>query len=212
MSTETLEVKLYEVLESYNLTLNQATGIVDDIIRYLPNLNPNSEMNNKVNIPFVNNVLNRPFYSSDGAAGFDITAFGVKRVGKTELKEEKILKDGFRLPINKPVLISTRLRVQIPDGYEMQIRPRSGLALFHGISVVNSPGTVDSDYRGEVGVILIQHGNFWDWLFRRGYKLTFNERIAQGVITKVSRANFFKRTHLSSSDRGQGGFGSTGKK
>lgn len=101
------------------------------------------------------------------------------------------------------MLIPTRLAVSVPSGYEAQIRPRSGLALHYGIGMVNSPGTIDSDYRGEIGVILVNWGAE-PFLIRRG------DRIAQMIITKVYRADFVEVDSLDQTSRGPGGFGHTG--
>lgn len=129
-----------------------------------------------------------PKYQTKGAAGFDLHAI-----------EGGILGAGCR------TLIKTGLAVEVPEGYELQVRPRSGLALNNGISVVNSPGTVDCDFRGEVGVILINHGvEFFQW--KPG------DRIAQAVIAKVEHADIEVVETLSETERGEGGFGSTNKK
>ncbi len=101
------------------------------------------------------------------------------------------------------VLIPTGIRVAIPGGYEWQIRPRSGLALKHGITVLNSPGTIDSDYRGPVGVILINHGTK-SFTVRRG------DRIAQAVLARVESVEMEVVAELSETERGEGGFGHTG--
>lgn len=130
-----------------------------------------------------------PTYASEEAAGADLRA---------ALKEPLVL-----LPGNS-CLIPTGLRLALPVGYELQIRPRSGLALKHGISVLNSPGTVDSDYRGEVGVILINHG-LHPFTVERGM------RVAQAVVTPVTRARFtIAQSPLQVSARGTGGFGHSG--
>jgi dUTP pyrophosphatase len=104
----------------------------------------------------------------------------------------------------KYALIPTGLTIALPAGYEAQVRPRSGLAAKHGVSVLNAPGTVDADYRGEIGVLLINHGDA-PFPVRRG------ERIAQMVIAAVVRAELAPVTSLSATDRGGGGFGSTGR-
>jgi len=104
----------------------------------------------------------------------------------------------------KYALIPTGLTIGLPEGYEAQIRPRSGLAAKHGVTVLNAPGTVDADYRGEIGVLLINHGDT-PFLVRRG------ERIAQMVIAAVVRAEFALVASLSATERGGGGFGSTGR-
>ena len=104
----------------------------------------------------------------------------------------------------KYALIPTGLTIALPAGYEAQVRPRSGLAAKHGVTVLNAPGTVDADYRGEIGVLLINHGDA-PFPVRRG------ERIAQMVIAAVVRAEFIPAASLSATDRGGGGFGSTGR-
>ncbi|TLX77109.1 dUTP diphosphatase [Labilibacter sediminis] len=134
-----------------------------------------------------NNAL--PEYSTALSAGLDLRAF---------LHDEIILK-----PLQR-VLIPTGLFIELPEGYEAQIRPRSGLAFKHGISVLNSPGTIDADYRGEIKVILVNLSND-DFLIKSG------ERICQMVIAKHEVAEFDLVEELESSDRGEGGFGHTGK-
>ena len=127
-----------------------------------------------------------PAYAKPGDAGVDLTA-----------TTEHVLKPGER------TLISTGISIALPDGYEAQIRPRSGLALKHGISIVNSPGTIDSGYRGDIGIILINHGNE-DFVIDKGM------RIAQMVIHSVEQAIFDEVDTLDESERGAGGFGHTG--
>ena len=102
-------------------------------------------------------------------------------------------------------LIPTGLRIELPEGYEAQVRPRSGLALKKGISIVNAPGTIDADYRGDIGVILIN-------LSAEPFVVEPGERIAQMVIAHYTRAEWVEVEQLSESERGEGGFGSTGKK
>lgn len=101
-------------------------------------------------------------------------------------------------------MVPTGLTIALPPGYEAQVRPRSGLAAKHGVTVLNAPGTVDADYRGEIGVLLINHGET-PFTIRRG------ERIAQMVIAQVARAELIAASALSDTDRGSGGFGSTGR-
>ena len=127
-----------------------------------------------------------PAYATDGAAGMDVVA-----------AEDVTLAAGTRHAV------ATGLSVAIPEGYEIQVRPRSGLALQHGISVPNAPGTIDSDYRGELKVILINHGA-QDFAIARG------DRIAQLVLAPVTRAAWDEVDDLDDTARGQGGFGSTG--
>lgn len=102
-------------------------------------------------------------------------------------------------------LIPTGLQMALPIGYEAQVRPRSGLALKHGLTVLNSPGTIDADYRGDVGVVLINHG-------KEPFKICTGDRIAQLVITKHERVDFVEVEVLTETDRGIGGFGHTGSK
>ena len=130
-----------------------------------------------------------PEYSTSHSAGLDLRA---------NLDQEIILK-----PLGR-FLVPTGLYIELPVGYEAQIRPRSGLAVKHGISIVNSPGTIDSDYRGEIGVILINLSNE-DFIIKDG------ERICQMVITKHETANLVEVNELNLTDRGAGGFGHTGK-
>jgi dUTP pyrophosphatase len=130
-----------------------------------------------------------PEYATEGSAGMDIRA---------AVNEPLIVKMG------KIVIVPTNLSVEIPQGYEIQVRPRSGLAAKHGIGILNSPGTIDSDYRGEIKIILINFGKE-DFAIQKG------ERIAQLIISRVFRANFNEENSLNESKRGIGGFGHTGK-
>lgn len=131
-----------------------------------------------------------PAYESAGAAGMDLRA----AIGDGEILE---LAAGAR------ALVPTGLALQLPEGFEAQVRPRSGLAAKHGVTVLNAPGTVDSDYRGEVKVILINHGQD-SFSIRRG------DRIAQLVIAPVTHAITIEVARLGETGRGAGGFGSTG--
>ena len=130
--------------------------------------------------------LELPAYATQGAAGMDVLA-----------AEDVTLQPGERWPV------ATGLALAIPPGYEVQVRPRSGLALKHGISVPNSPGTIDSDYRGELKVILINHGD-------KPFEVLRGDRIAQLVLGPVVRATWLKVDELDETARGDGGFGSTG--
>jgi dUTP pyrophosphatase len=132
-----------------------------------------------------------PAYQSAHAAGLDLLA---------AVPEDAPLV----LAPGKHALVPTGLTIALPSGYEAQVRPRSGLAAKHGVTVLNSPGTIDADYRGEIGVLLINHGDT-PFPIRRG------ERIAQMVIAAVVRAELVPATALSTTDRGGGGFGSTGR-
>ncbi|WP_370178562.1 dUTP diphosphatase [Alteriqipengyuania sp.] len=127
-----------------------------------------------------------PAYASDGAAGMDVCA-----------AEDVELAPGARHAV------ASGFAVAIPEGYEIQVRPRSGLAFKHGISVPNAPGTIDSDYRGELKVLLINHGT-------DAFSIQRGDRIAQLVIAPVTRASFEEVDDLDETARGAGGFGSTG--
>lgn len=135
-----------------------------------------------------NNPL--PSYATEHSAGMDLRAF---------VNEEIVLKPGTRY------LIPTGLYIELPEGYEAQIRPRSGLALKSGITVLNTPGTIDADYRGEIGVILIN-------LSSEDFKINNGDRICQMVINKYEKALLFEVDNLLETERGEGGFGHTGKK
>jgi dUTP pyrophosphatase len=132
-----------------------------------------------------------PAYQSAAAAGLDLLAAVPENA-------PLVLAPG------KHAMVPTGLTIALPVGYEAQVRPRSGLAAKHGVTVLNSPGTIDADYRGEINVILINHGAA-PFAVRRG------ERIAQMVIAPVARAELVAAAALSTTDRGSGGFGSTGR-
>ncbi len=129
-----------------------------------------------------------PDYKSAGAAGADVCAF---------LPSALTLKKGER------TLVPTGLFFEIPEGYEIQVRPRSGLAFKNGVTVLNSPGTIDSDYRGELKVLLSNFGDS-DFVISNG------DRIAQIVVAPVTRGDFITASSISETERGSGGFGSTG--
>ncbi len=131
--------------------------------------------------------LDLPRYMTDGAAGLDLRADEAVELAPGERR-----------------LVPTGLSVEIPPGHEGQVRPRSGLALRHGVGMVNAPGTIDSDYRGEVGVILVNWGP-------AAVSLSRGERIAQLVVAPVTRVDLVLVEALGESDRGGGGFGSTGR-
>lgn len=133
-----------------------------------------------------NDDLPLPAYATDGAAGMDVVS-----------AEDVTLAPGSRHAV------ASGLALAIPPGFEIQVRPRSGLALKHGITVPNTPGTIDSDYRGELKVILINHGAE-PFVIRRG------DRVAQLVLAPVTRASWLEVSELDDTARGAGGFGSTG--
>jgi len=131
-----------------------------------------------------------PNYTTSGSAGMDVRA---------------AIKDELTVEQNSISLVPTNLSVEIPKGYEIQVRPRSGLAANHGIGILNSPGTIDSDYRGEIKIILINLG-------KEKFTIKRGDRIAQLVVSKVYTANLIQTDDLNHSKRGEGGFGHTGKK
>ncbi len=140
-------------------------------------------------------VINRsrfdlPRYATPFSAGMDVRA---------NIDEAVILR-----PLER-AMIPTGLSIELPEGYEMQIRPRSGLAAKHGITVLNSPGTIDADYRGEIRVILVNLSN-------EEFRIEAGERIAQMVVARHEQVEWEMTEELAESERGEGGFGSTGKK
>ena len=141
----------------------------------------------KIKIKKLNELAIIPTYARKGDAGMDLYSI-----------EDYSLKPGERK------LFPTGLAIEIPIGYELQLRPRSGLAYKHGISIVNSPGTIDSGYRGDVGIILINHGE-------KDFEIKIGDRIAQGILNKVEEVDFIEVENLSESERGEGGFGHSGK-
>jgi dUTP pyrophosphatase len=130
-----------------------------------------------------------PSYASAGAAGADLCSAEAHSVA---------------IPPGRRVALATGLVVEIPDGFEAQVRPRSGLAARHGLTVVNAPGTIDSDYRGEIKVLLVNLGEDTVTVDR-------GDRIAQLVIAPVTRVEFVESGRINETDRGTGGFGSTGR-
>ena len=144
----------------------------------------------KILIKKTNKEVITPKYKTNGSSGVDLSAFLEKKV---------VIKP------NSSELIPTGLRVAIPEELEIQIRPRSGLAAKESIGVLNSPGTIDSDYRGELKIILFNHGNK-DFIINNG------DRIAQMILVPILKMEFEEVDSLPDTIRGQGGFGSTGKK
>lgn len=142
-------------------------------------------------IKIINNSShNLPHYETIASAGMDLRA---------NLSESRILK-----PLERSI-VGTGIFIELPIGYEAQVRPRSGLAAKKGITVLNAPGTIDADYRGEIGVILVNLSN-------EDFTIENGERIAQLVIAKLERAEWIEAEALSETSRGEGGFGSTGTK
>ncbi|WP_022818917.1 dUTP diphosphatase [Fusobacterium russii] len=142
----------------------------------------------KIKIVKEKNVI-LPEYETIGSAGVDVRAN---------------IKEAISLNSLERVLIPTGIKMAIPLGYEVQVRPRSGLAIKHGITMLNSPGTIDSDYRGEIKIIVVN-------LSKDTYVIQPNERIAQLVLNKVEQMEFVEVEVLDETERGEGGFGHTGK-
>ena len=143
----------------------------------------------KVLIKKLNPSVQLPSYKTKGASGMDLMAFIEKPIN---------------LEPGKSCLVPTGLSVAFPEEYEIQIRPRSGLAVINSISVLNAPGTIDSDYRGELKIILFNHGS-------KKFLINNNDRIAQMVLTPIIKMELVETNELPESIRGKGGFGSTGK-
>ena len=143
----------------------------------------------KVLVKKLESSVKLPVYKTGGASGMDLMAYIDKSI---ELKS------------GESCLVPTGLSFAFPKGYEIQIRPRSGLAAKNNISVLNTPGTIDSDYRGEIKVILFNHG-------KENFKINNNDRIAQMILTPVIKIDLEETSELPASIRGVGGFGSTGK-
>ncbi len=145
----------------------------------------------QITVKVINTSANLlPQYATELSAGMDVRA---------AIAEPMVL-----LPLQR-ALVPTGLRVELPAGYEMQLRPRSGLALRHGITLLNSPGTIDADYRGEIGVIMVN-------LSAEPFTINPGERICQAVVAPYTRVAWQPASELSDTDRGEGGFGHTGKK
>lgn len=140
----------------------------------------------KVQIKKIKDNAIVPKYAHEGDAGVDLYST-----------------EDYTLKPNERVLVSTGIKIAVPEGYEAQVRPKSGLALKSGIGVANTPGTVDAGYRGEVGVIAINLGN-------EDYKIEKGKKIAQMVFNKIEAAEFEEVEDLDETKRGEGGFGSTG--
>ena len=143
----------------------------------------------KVLIKKLDPAVEMPIYKTTGASGMDLMAF---------------IKEPIKLAPNSSCLVPTGLSVAFSEEYEIQIRPRSGLAAKNNISVLNTPGTIDSDYRGEIKIILFNHGN-------DEFIINNKDRVAQMILIPVQKMEFEEVENLPSTLRGKGGFGSTGK-
>lgn len=143
-----------------------------------------------------------PEYATENSAGFDLRV--TKVINPFYTAADNIDEKGFIIPPMCRVLVGTDLFIELPAGKEMDIRPRSGLVMKEGITVLNSPGTIDADYRGEIGIILYNSDHHYK-------RIAFGDRVAQGVIIDACQAVFVSVDKLSETDRGTGGFGSSGK-
>ena len=144
-----------------------------------------------IQLPVINDSpYDLPAYATVSSAGLDLKA---------------VLDQPISLQPLERKIIGTGLKIALPEGYEAQVRPRSGLAAKHGITVLNAPGTIDADYRGEIGVILVNLSN-------TAVEINPGERIAQLVVAQYTQVDWQRVTSLDTTDRGEGGFGSTGKK
>jgi dUTP pyrophosphatase len=192
MSEITEQIKELEYLLTLDVLGDEQKKEIKQALELMNNVMNHREESNKITIKFMNKSDNiNPIYAKEGDSGFDLRA-----------DESGLLK-----PMERK-LVSTGLYFELPDGYELQIRPRSGLAYKNGITVLNSPGTVDTGYRGEIKVLLINLSNE-DFNWEKG------ERIAQGVISpRVSTdyGGLVEVKEINKSERGEGGFGSTGTK
>jgi dUTP pyrophosphatase len=144
-----------------------------------------------IQLPIINeSPFDLPTYATISSAGLDLKAVLDAPISLAPLERK---------------IIGTGLKIALPEGYEAQVRPRSGLAAKHGITVLNAPGTIDADYRGEIGVILVNLSN-------DSFTIQPGERIAQLVVAQYTQVSWQPTTNLEETDRGEGGFGSTGKK
>lgn len=153
-----------------------------------------NNLSDKIEIRFIRikkefNHIPLPSYATKGSSGMDVYA---------------ALSEPMKLKMSTIELVPTNLSVEIPEGYEIQVRPRSGLAAKHGIGILNSPGTIDSDYRGEIKIIIINFG-------KEDFIIQPAERIAQLVVSKVYTAKLIEVEELNNTKRGKGGFGHTGR-
>lgn len=164
-------------------------------------------MSTTINIPVINKSNNKlPEYAHEGDAGFDLRA-NIEEITSINFLFNTIRYNDNTIIINPGgrALIPTGLYMAIPKGYELQIRPRSGLALKYGITVLNTPGTIDAVYRGNIGIILKNDGS-------EPFVITHGDRIAQGVLNKIEKANFVETDSLDETDRADSGYGKSGIK
>ena len=162
-------------------------------------------MSTTINVPVINNSKNPlPKYETTEAAGMDLRA-SLTNLSSKFLFNAYIESGKVIIEPRGRALIPTDLHMSIPEGYELQIRPRSGLALKYGITELNTPGTIDADYTGNIGIIIINHGE-------KPFMVENGDRIAQGVFAKIVNAEFQSVNSLEKTERGDGGFGHTNVK
>jgi len=140
----------------------------------------------QIKIKRIHPYIPLPQYHSEGASGFDLMSA-----------------ENIPVPVGKTILVKTGIAVEIPRGYELQIRPRSGVSMKTGLMIKNSPGTIDSDYRGEIGVLIYNTGETF------GHYINYGDRIAQAVLVPIVQAEFIEVDELGDTVRGDGGYGST---
>lgn len=192
MSEISEQIKELEYLLTLDVLGEEQKKEIEQALELMSNVKNHRKESNKITIKFINKSDNKnPVYAKIGDSGFDLRA-----------------NEGGSLKPLERKLVGTGLYFELPDGYELQIRPRSGLAYKNGVTVLNSPGTVDTGYRGEIKVLLVNISNE-DFTWDKG------ERIAQGVVShRISSdfGNLIEVKEISNSERGSGGFGSTGTK
>jgi dUTP pyrophosphatase len=192
MSEISEQIKELEYLLTLDVLGEEQKKEIEQALELMSNVKNHRKESNKITIKFINKSDNKnPVYAKIGDSGFDLRA-----------------NEGGSLKPLERKLVGTGLYFELPDGYELQIRPRSGLAYKNGVTVLNSPGTVDTGYRGEIKVLLVNISNE-DFAWDKG------ERIAQGVVShRISSdfGNLIEVKEISNSERGSGGFGSTGTK
>jgi len=187
-----------ECTEKYQNIEKMTNGKFDNVQKVLELLVEDSLKPIDLKIKKLHEEAVIPKYAHEGDAGFDLSAIISERdcMGK--------ITDSYAVAPGEKYIAKTGLAFAVPDGYELQVRPRSGLAYKHGITVINSPGTVDSGYNGEVMVILLNTG-------KQSFEIKSGDRIAQGVINKLPSVAIREVDELDETERGAGGFGSTGR-
>lgn len=175
----------FKLVKGKHLDYSTNRGLT--VLQYPPTFNKTTRKPNNMKVKVINKSENKlPKYETSGSAGMDVRS-----------------NKDYTLKPERRTVIQTGLYFEIPEGYEIQVRPRSGLAVKYGITVLNAPGTIDADYRGELGVILYNSG-------QSEFEIKKGDRVAQLVLAPVTRLEFEESTDLSDTERGAGGYGSTG--